>query len=149
MPIFMKQVLHFDASQTGTYSAIPYICMWAFSLLIGRVLDHFKSKQKITTTFARRCATIIASAPVIACLLGLCFIPCQKVVAVILLTIALTAMGGMYSGFMSNHIDIANNYAGTLMGMTNTLATIPGIVGPLFVGSLTHADVCIYIVLHL
>ncbi|KAK9752658.1 hypothetical protein QE152_g4023 [Popillia japonica] len=60
--------------------------------------------------------------------------------SVILLTIALTCIGAMYSGHMTNHIDIANNYAGTLMGLTNTIGTIPGIVGPVFVGAMTNVD---------
>lgn len=47
----------------------------------------------------------------------------------------------MFCGFLSNHIDIAPNFAGTLMALTNTVATIPGIVVPVFVGQLTAVDV--------
>lgn len=144
MPLFMKQVLEFDMSQVTIYSSIPYFCMWIFSIGIGKTLDYLRVKQKISTTFARKFATIVASAPVMACLLGLCFLSSNTVLAVIFLTISLTAMGAMYSGFMTNHIDIANNYAGTLMGITNTFGTIPGIAGPLFVGFLTQRDVSIY-----
>ena len=32
-------------------------------------------------------------------------------------------------GFAVNHMDVAPRYAGTLMGITNTAGTIPGIVG--------------------
>jgi ACS family sodium-dependent inorganic phosphate cotransporter len=32
-------------------------------------------------------------------------------------------------GFAVNHMDIAPRYAGTLMGITNTAGTIPGIIG--------------------
>ena len=34
------------------------------------------------------------------------------------------------AGFNINHIDIAPRFAGVLMGITNTIATIPGFVGP-------------------
>ena len=34
------------------------------------------------------------------------------------------------SGFGCNHLDIAPRYAGVLMGLTNGVATISGIVGP-------------------
>ncbi|KRT78806.1 membrane transporter [Oryctes borbonicus] len=140
MPLFMKQVLKFTMAQVSIYAAIPYFIMWLFSLAIGQTLDRLRQHKKITTTTARKIATLIASAPVAICLLILSFVSCQIVAAVILLTASLTAMGAMYSGFMTNHIDIANNYAGTLMGMTNTIATIPGIVGPLFVGMLIDDD---------
>lgn len=49
----------------------------------------------------------------------------------------------MFCGFLSNHIDIAPNYAGTLMAITNTVATIPGIIMPIFVGAVTHGNVSI------
>lgn len=47
----------------------------------------------------------------------------------------------MFCGFLSNHIDIAPSYAGTLMALTNTAATIPGIIVPLFVAHMTHGNV--------
>ena len=34
--------------------------------------------------------------------------------------------GTMFAGVFSNHTDIASNYAGLLMGITNMSATIPG-----------------------
>lgn len=53
----------------------------------------------------------------------------------------ITSIGGMFCGFLSNHIDIAPNYAGTLMAITNTAATLPGIIMPIFVGAITHGNV--------
>lgn len=58
-----------------------------------------------------------------------------------MMTIAVICNGGMFCGFLSNHIDIAPNYAGSLMAITNTVATIPGILVPLFVGKLVAVDV--------
>lgn len=40
-------------------------------------------------------------------------------------------------GFNVNHLDIAPNFSGTLMGISNCLATIPGFLGPYIVGVLT------------
>lgn len=47
----------------------------------------------------------------------------------------------MFCGFLSNHIDIAPTYAGTLMALTNTAATLPGIIVPFFVSEITHGNV--------
>lgn len=55
----------------------------------------------------------------------------------------ITSIGGMFCGFLSNHIDIAPSYAGTLMALTNTAATIPGIIVPLFVAHMTHGNVSV------
>lgn len=40
-----------------------------------------------------------------------------------------------------NHIDIAPNYAGTLMAITNTVAAIPGLILPYFIDAMTYRDV--------
>lgn len=55
--------------------------------------------------------------------------------------VGITSIGGMFCGFLGNHIDIAPNYAGTLMAITNTAATLPGIIMPIFVGAITHGNV--------
>lgn len=78
------------------------------------------------------------------CLIGVSYVGCNRTLAVILMTIGVTCIGGMYSGFLSNHIDIAPNFAGTLVAITNCAATIPGFVVPIFVGKLTHGNVNIY-----
>lgn len=61
------------------------------------------------------------------------------------MTLAITAIGGMFCGFLSNHIDIAPNFAGTLVGITNTVATIPGIAVPFVVSAFTTRDVSLLI----
>ncbi|CAK1555914.1 unnamed protein product [Leptosia nina] len=81
-----------------------------------------------------------ASAVPASCLLAVCYIGCNRGAAVALMAIGVTCIGGMFCGFLSNHIDIAPNFAGTLVAITNTVATIPGIVVPIFVGVLTHGN---------
>ena len=52
------------------------------------------------------------------------------VTAVTFLTLGVGLGGLALAGFAINHLDIAPMYAGLLMGLTNTAATLPGIVGP-------------------
>lgn len=82
-----------------------------------------------------------ASMPPAICLLLVTFVGCNTELAVALLTLGTMFVGGMYSGFLANHIDIAPPFAGTLMGITNTFATVPGIIVPSFVGFITHNNV--------
>ena len=42
--------------------------------------------------------------------------------------------GLAWAGFAVNHLDLAPRYSSILFGITNTCATIPGILSPLFVG---------------
>ncbi|XP_011207827.1 sialin [Bactrocera dorsalis] len=137
IPFYMKQVLKFDVSSNAQFSALPYFPMLILSILLGKTLDTLKAKGKITTTTARKTATSICTIIPGICLLALCNIGCKHTAAVIIMTIGIIGMGGMFSGFLSNHIDIAPNYAGTLVAITNTAATIPGIIVPIFVGFIT------------
>ncbi|XP_045476662.1 putative inorganic phosphate cotransporter [Harmonia axyridis] len=139
LPTYMKNVLNFKIKENALLSALPYFCMFIFSLTLGKCIDILRSKELISTTVGRKIATGIASIVPGFCFAALCFIT-EPIVAVILMTVSITGIGGMYCGFLSNHIDLSPNFAGTLMAITNTIASIPGILVPLFVGWLCEED---------
>ena len=43
-------------------------------------------------------------------------------------SLALTCYGSMFCGVFSNHADLAPSLAGTLMAVTNMVATLPGVL---------------------
>ena len=45
------------------------------------------------------------------------------------------------TGYAVNHLDIAPRYAGILMGLSNTFATIPGFLSPMLTGMITKQKV--------
>jgi len=61
--------------------------------------------------------------------------------AVVLFSLALGITALNMSSYEVNHLDIAPRYAGVLFGISNTAATIPGMVGPYVVGYLTDNEV--------
>ncbi|KAJ2945477.1 hypothetical protein O0L34_g289 [Tuta absoluta] len=140
LPFYMKQVLKFNMAENTVTTALPFLSLWLFSMGLSRTLDWLRGKQYITTTTARKIGTLFASLVPGVCMLALCYVGCNRGAAVALMAIGVTCIGGMFCGFLSNHIDIAPNFAGTLMAITNTIATIPGIVVPIFVGVLTHGN---------
>ncbi|XP_065161518.1 sialin [Atheta coriaria] len=140
LPTYLKSVQKFQITSNAIITAVPFFLMWVYSLILSRTLDNLRSRKIIDTTCARKSATFISSFIPMLCFMAMIYIGCMKYVAVILMTITVTVIGGMFSGFLSNHIDIAPNFAGTLMALTNTAATIPGIIVPLFVGELTQKD---------
>jgi len=74
-------------------------------------------------------------------LIGLSFLDCsQKALAVTLLTVAVSTSGCVFSGYLVNHMDIAPQYAGTLMGLSNAIGASSGFVAP-YVTSVLTADV--------
>ena len=78
-----------------------------------------------------------------ACLMvATSYVGCNNTtLAVVLFSLALGITALNKSSYIVNHLDIAPRYAGVLMGITNTVATIPGMVGPYVVGYLTNNEV--------
>ncbi|XP_026735802.1 sialin [Trichoplusia ni] len=139
LPFYMNQVLKFNIKENAVAVSLPYLTLWIFSMFISKLLDHLRSLSYLTMTSARKIATLIASVVPGSCLLVLCFIA-HRGVAVALMALAVTCNGAIFSGFLSNHIDIAPNFAGTLMALTNTVGTVPGVIVPLLVGYITHGN---------
>lgn len=129
-----------EIKDNAVASSVPFLTMWFFSMALSKTLDTLRARGTLSTTWARKIATLIASVIPIACLAALCY-KGDKNVSIIIMGIGITSIGGMFCGFLSNHIDIAPNYAGTLMAITNTCATLPGIIMPLFVGAITDKNV--------
>lgn len=75
------------------------------------------------------------------CFIGVSFAGCERTAAIVLMTLGTMFMAAMYCGILANPNDLASNYAGTLLALTNTAATIPGFIVPVFVGALTHGNV--------
>ena len=63
-----------------------------------------------------------------------------RALAVVCLCVALAATGLAYSGCQVNHLDIAPAHAAMLMGISNTVATIPGFLTPQLVSWIATAD---------
>lgn len=140
LPTYMKHILRFNISENAGLSAVPYLSLWLFSVVWSNRLDWAKSKGWITTTTVRKLSTAVGSLLPALCFVGVSFAGCDRQAAVALMTLGTMFIAGMYCGFLSNHIDIASNYAGTLMALTNTAATIPGFIVPVFVGEMTHGN---------
>jgi len=49
-------------------------------------------------------------------------------------------MGALYSGFITNPQDISPNFAGTILGLTNCIGSIPGFVAPAVASAIVVSD---------
>ncbi|XP_060073733.1 sialin-like [Ylistrum balloti] len=141
LPAFMKAVLKFDIKQNGLLSAVPYLCQAVSGFLAGQSADILRSRKILSTTATRRTYQVIAfiGAGVFSVATG--FATCEKRdMAVIFLSIAVMFTGLSRAAYVVNHVDFAPMYAGVLYGITNTAATVPGMVAPIVAGALTPND---------
>ena len=60
--------------------------------------------------------------------------------AIALITISAAANGLGLAAYGVNHLDVGPTYAGVLMGISNTIAAIPGIIGLAVTGFIVQAS---------
>lgn len=129
----------FQLEKTGFLSAVPYLAMGILLGVSGYMADWFQVKKILTTTQVRRyfnCTAFLAQT-VFMILSAYLLDPTWSVVCI---TVAVGLGAFAWSGFAVNHLDIAPQYASILMGISNTFATIPGIISPSLVGLVVKSE---------
>ncbi|CAH0398486.1 unnamed protein product [Chilo suppressalis] len=134
LPTFMRQVLHFSIKDNGFVSALPYLCMWLFSMFISVVADWMLSSNRLNHTQVRKIINSIGEyGPAIGLFIA-ANTGCNPAATVAILAIGVGLNGGIYSGFKVNHLDISPRFAGILMAFTNCLANLTGLLAPIVAG---------------
>ncbi|XP_046403685.1 putative inorganic phosphate cotransporter [Ischnura elegans] len=137
LPTYMANVLNYNIKHNGLLSALPYVAMSIFSLVISWLSDQALGRKWLSIAAARKLANSIGHwGPAIA-LIILGYIPINQPLAALgLLILAVGLNGAAFVGYQVNHIDLSPNFAGTLMGITNCIANLMSIVAPLVAGEL-------------
>lgn len=130
LPTYMTRSLGADQSHI-MFTAVPYLMNSVVGMVAGHYADSLITRHKWTILSVRRLMTSVG-------LLGpglfiLFFSAVNNLpLAVIFVSISLGLSACNSSGHLSNHAEIAPNHAGITFAISNTLATIPGILcGPL------------------
>ncbi|CAH1785833.1 unnamed protein product [Owenia fusiformis] len=135
-PMYFSQVLKYDISKSGLLSAVPHMIM-TFVVPFGGILaDRLRSKGLLSTTAVRKVMNCGGFGMEAIFLLGVGYTR-DKTVAITCLTLAVGFSGFAISGFQVNHLDIAPRYASILMGLSNGVGTLAGMLCPLVVAHLT------------
>ncbi|XP_013197243.2 putative inorganic phosphate cotransporter [Amyelois transitella] len=133
-PSYMSNALGVDIKSNGLMSATPYFAMFLVSFLVGQLSDYVLRKKWLSITASRKIGNSIGMYGPAIVLVVLTYAPANATVAVSLLTLTMVLNSGHYAGYLLVHIDMAPNFASTLMGITNFFANIVGIIAPLVAG---------------
>ncbi len=140
LPTYLKHTFGLTLERVGLFSLIPWIATFVAINLSGWTSDWMLTRG-FTCTFVRKLtqgvAFLLGALPLIA-------IPAAHSpgAAVAFVTLSASANGLSQSAYGVNHLDVGPSYAGILMGISNTIATIPGIIGVAAAGlivQLTHS----------
>ncbi|XP_071975047.1 vesicular glutamate transporter 2 [Engystomops pustulosus] len=135
-PAYFEEVFGFEISKVGMLSAVPHLVMTIIVPIGGQIADYLRSKNILSTTTVRKIMNC-GGFGMEATLLLVVGYSHSKGVAISFLVLAVGFSGFAISGFNVNHLDIAPRYASILMGISNGVGTLSGMVCPLIVGAMT------------
>jgi ACS family sodium-dependent inorganic phosphate cotransporter len=132
LPVYLVQVRGFSLNEMGVYATFPYIAMMLIGNSTAWLADDL-IRRGVSVTLVRKVSQTVAFGGAGAFLLLLAHTESQAL-TVLCITLGLGSLACFSSGMGINHLDIGPKYAGVLVGLTNTAATIPGILAPIITG---------------
>ncbi|XP_031828741.1 putative inorganic phosphate cotransporter [Nomia melanderi] len=135
LPLYMNKILRFDIKSNATLSSLPYLINAITNPLLGKALDWGRQNKYWSQTTARKIAVFISCIPPSLLLIIVMYIGCDSVGSTVLLILSIVLCGAIFMGHLCNQNDLAPNYAGILMGITNTPGTISAFILPALVGA--------------
>ncbi|XP_064105971.1 sialin-like isoform X1 [Macrobrachium nipponense] len=137
LPTYMDSVLGFSIRNNGLLSSLPFLAQFLGSTTCGCVGDYLLTRNYITRSTSRRIfATVSLVLPAII-LVAVGYVGCNITWAVVLFPVSAGCLGAFGAGHLANHLDLAPNFAGTLLGLSNTIAFSISMLAPIIVGAMT------------
>ena len=127
LPTFVNKGLGVDYAAVGWFTMIPHVASFFFLNIAGNVADRL-IRGGMDVGRVRKLMQTIGFGGIATALLIVGEVQTAWM-AIAIMSVG-NALGAFVTGgFAVNHMDIAPRHAGTLMGITNTAGTIPGIIG--------------------
>ena len=130
LPSYFTQELGVTLTNASLFTLLPPLANIAVASIVGPLADD-ALKKGIPVTTVRKVAQIVAlCGPATFMALASIFGDDDSgLVTVFLLTIGLSLSSFSYAGLYCNHQDMSPRYASILLGMTNTIGALPGVIG--------------------
>ena len=137
LPTYLHHAFGVTVARVGIYSLVPWVASFAVVNTGGWIADAMiirGASVGMTRKLMQSIAFGIGALPLLA-------LPwaTSPAAAIALIALSASANGLGLSAYGVNHLDVGPEYAGVLMGISNTFATIPGIVGVAVAGFIVQA----------
>lgn len=138
--MFMNDVLNFDIQSNGVFSSLPFLSMAVGIAISGVLADFIVTRHWLQVTTVRKIFQIVGNVLAAVFIVVSGYIACDKRMLVIICICLCTffAAMGAAAGYPCNPVDLAPRYASVIMGISNTLASISGILAPVVVAEMTQ-----------
>jgi ACS family sodium-dependent inorganic phosphate cotransporter len=132
MPSYFKSAFGVTIAGAGMLSAAPWVAVFLTANLAGHLADH-SIRRGVAVIVVRKLAQVAGLVGTGVLLVALSAAPSLSW-AVVLMCAATGFLGLSQAGFAPNCLDIAPRHADVLYGLSNTVATLPGLCGVLVTG---------------
>ncbi|KAK7330027.1 hypothetical protein VNO77_24212 [Canavalia gladiata] len=141
-PTFFSEELNLNLTEAAWVSILPPLASIFVTNLAAQLADNLISRGVETTTVRKICQSIAFLSPAICMTLSSLDLglPPWEIVGILTCGLALSSFA--LSGLYCTHQDMSPEYASILLGITNTVGAVPGIVGVALTGYLldsTHS----------
>ncbi|KAK0396404.1 hypothetical protein QR680_001706 [Steinernema hermaphroditum] len=133
LPRILSDLASYKLEKAGFVSALPYLLMGTVLLMSGQFADYLR-KMRHWETVAVRKLFCVGGFLGQGIFMLLATFSTNSVYLIVFLTLSIGLGGLPWASFSVNHLDLAPQYAGHLMGVSNTVATLPGMISPIIVG---------------
>jgi len=127
LPSYFREVLHLSVASAGLFSAGPWLTAAAVTNVAAPVSDRLIAGGFSVTATRKlmQCGGLLISAGFLLAIRDVQ----SPGIALVLLCTATGALGLTWCGYAPGLIDVAPRHSALVGGFSNTIATIPGIVG--------------------
>ncbi|KAH8377977.1 hypothetical protein KR093_008224 [Drosophila rubida] len=137
---FLKHKFGFKVEEAGFVGSLPHLIMTTIVPFGGMLADHLRKNGILSTTNVRKLFNCGGFG-----MEGLFFLfvahSSTATGAMFALTCGVAFSGFAISGYNVNHLDIAPRYASILMGLSNGIGTLAGIIVPYALDGLIQRNV--------
>ncbi|KAL0477562.1 MFS transporter, ACS family, solute carrier family 17 [Acrasis kona] len=120
--------------RVGLFTMLPYIVVAVMSVVSGVVSDALINKAQVSVANVRKIMQCLSLIVPSICYFVLRFTMTNLILSTIVICVACGFCSFSRSGHNVNMIDLSPKYAGMLYSITNTFATVPGIISNLITG---------------
>lgn len=147
LPSYMNDILNFNLQKSGFISAIPYLVLSILLFVSGYLADWFQVKNYLSVTQVRKYFNNLSFlAQMIFLLMAAYFENPNAIIVCVTLSVGLGAFS--ISGYLANPLDIAPQFASIIVGISNTFATLPGLISPVLTGYIVLTPVSVSNLFH-
>lgn len=143
LPTYFKLIHGLDYKMSGFLSGLPHILRMTFSYFLSIFLDYLLRNKKMTRTNVRKLAVFCNCIICGILTMMLAYSGCDRLMAIVLVSLAMAMLGAQACGPLSSFVDLASNFSSISFGISATVCVLTGTFSSYIVGVLTLNNVSV------